>query len=354
MRYYFIYAFSMFLSLGFALIYHVVATHVLTPAEYANLSVWLAPIVATAILAMGYQQYVAREIAKGKPAKFYWVLFCFVPIFLLLSFFNKNFLAYVFLPFIFLLSYYRGLMQNWRKPELSFNLIFEAGLRVMLLIFLISLGVLGALLSFTLPFLLASLPSLGRLKVNISSFDPSFLYFSLSMFLLHFPTNFSIMLASLVLSATSVAKLAAFLNLSKAILLISGTSLMEFLVEEAKRKGSKLLPLSIILLVTLPFVVFPQITGIFGSFYVSSLEFRVLSISMSLASILFLYVNHLWSHGKEKEALLFILVYLGLHLVLLVSSRNLFQAALSYLLPALVATTAIVLKVEILERTCAT
>ena len=162
------------------------------------------------------------------------------------------------------------------------------------------------------------------------------------------------MVASVVLSLPTIAKLAAFLNLSKAILIISASSSMEYLVKKTEGKESKVFPFLIILGIATPFVAFPQVTGIFGSFYVSGVEFRILCISMVFASVLFLYVNELWSQGREKEATYFLLFYLLLHVFLLVRSKDLLQATMSYLIPAAIATIAIILKVEFLNRTCVT
>ncbi len=322
-------------SLGAALLisyaFHVLATRFLGVVGYGTFSKYFGLLSFLTLPTFLVQSYVAREIASGKnPMKSVLLdlMKILIPIAVILPLIDYNF-AYVSVAIVAYAVYiYRGYLQGKHDSKtLSLNLLLEPIFRVgflVLLVYFLNLSFGGALLSFTLAYLIVLLPGLKVKWGNDKSNLISLLIFIVVSVAISIPTTLGITLASNVLPPAELSQYSILLLLSKLMVFLSfsvGMAYLPLAVENnLKKKDSKKefhISIYILIAAALIFIVFPQFFAFFfpEDYHDALVSYLPLfSVSMLLIGVSYIIINKMWAQRLDKYTLIPALIFIALEI----------------------------------------
>ena len=321
------YSAALMVALAIAYLFHILATRFLGIPGYAEFSKYFGILTFLIIPTNTIQSFVAREIVQGKNCSGYIMkkmIYILVPISIILLFLGNGYLVISLFIILYLLSIYRGLLQGeFKKLSLSLNLVLEAVFRISLLFVLIkifNLGYIGALLSFGIAYFLVFIPGFkvkyGTEKIDLKPLI-SFIFASIIIF---YPTSMTLYLSSYSLSDTLLSSFGIIILLSKFVIFVSLAIGMAYLPRAMKGDKIKNLLFSILALVivSLPFVVYPKMFTVFfpKSYSTFLIDYLPLAtVSMLLMGISYLIMNYFWSKKQDWYLIIPGIIYIILQTI---------------------------------------
>ncbi len=340
------------LALGSALLisyaFHILATRLLGVVGYGVFSKYFGLLTFLTLPTFLVQSYVAREIASGRnPTKRVLIdlMKVLIPIAILLPIFDFNFIFISVAIISYALYIYRGYLQGKHDSRtLSINLVLEPIFRViflLLLVYFFHIGFAGALLAFTLAYIVVLIPSYkiewGSDKANLLSL---LIFFVVSL-AVTFPTSLGLTLASYSLSPVELSKYSVLILLSKLLVFISfsiGMAYLPLAVENYNnhRSSKREFHISIYLLIAASFlfIIYPKFfTFFFPSDYSTAIitHLPILSISMLLIGISYIFMNKMWAERKDYFTLIPSSVFIAMQLYFLKTYNTLHLQSLGLL-----------------------